>query len=101
MAKKAATKKQKEKDSTPEGLVKAKEAAEMIGIQPSTFRHHVRKRGIEPAETLVFGNYRIPLYRIEDIEKMRSEIRPYGKPGPGRPRKEDPDHPRIRRTVKN
>lgn len=71
------------------GLIKTKEAAELIGITTSCFRYHARKGRIVANTIVRMGRCVVPFYRLEDVEQLREDIRKDGVPGPGRPRATD------------
>lgn len=70
-------------------LIKAKEASELIGISTSCFRYHARKGRIVAVRIVRLGKSVVPFYRLEDVERLRDDIRKDGIPGPGRPRASD------------
>ncbi len=72
-----------------QGLIKAKEASELIGISTSCFRYHARKGRITAVRVIKMGKCAVPFYRLEDVEQLRDTLRKDGVPGPGRPRASD------------
>ena len=81
--------KEPKESSVGRRLIKTKEAAEMIGITTSCFRYHARKGRIVANTIIKLGKSTVPFYKIEDVERLREDIRKNGVPGPGRPRATD------------
>lgn len=79
-------------NETNEKLINANEAAELLGIVPSAFRWHARKGRIVAAQVVTMGEnggLAISYYRKKDVIELGRSIRPQGKPGRGRPRKNE------------